>query len=573
MSFPRQSLFLANSLDSLTLPAAQFPLLRSQADFWSLMYLMLGIVAFITWAGQGALLAYCSEALTFRARDTAFRSLLRQDAGFFDRPRHTTGALMSILSTSATQLAGLGGAVLSAILTAFASIAGGIILSLIIGVKLALVCTATIPVVLGCGWLRLRALSSREATLRASEADSAAYAIEAITAVRTVSTLCLEEHVLRTYESISARAAAQSLRSILYTSALYAASQSAVQLVAALAFWYGGTLIADEGYTMLQYFVCFAALVSGSQSVGAIFSFAPDMSKARHGGQDFKRLFDERPVIDICSGDGAVLTDCRGSIKLDGVSFRYPSRPELYALKDFSLEVQSGQTVALVGPSGCGKSTVLSLLERFYDPSSGAVSIDGIDLRKLNLAKYRALVSFVGQDPVLYQGSIRENLLLGTGREAVSEQEIETACREANILDFVQSLPGGFNTEVGSGGVMLSGGQKQRIAIARALLRNTPILLLDEATSALDGHSEAAVQLALDAASRNRTTIIVAHKLRTIRNADVIYVVEQGTLVEQGSHDDLMRLRGKYAELVELQSLEEAGKAPGLTIPFIAEEL
>ncbi|RWA12645.1 hypothetical protein EKO27_g2468 [Xylaria grammica] len=520
--------------------------------------------AVIGLAGQGALLAYCSESLTSRARERAFRSLLRQDAGFFDRPRHTTGALMSILSTSATQLAGLGGAVLSAILTAFASIAGGIILSLIIGFKLALVCTATIPVVLGCGWLRLRAMSAREATMRASGLDSVAYATEAITAVRTVSTLCLEGHVLTTYESMSARAAAQSLRSIFYTAALYAASQSAVQLVAALAFCYGGTLIADEGYTLLQYFVCFAALVSGSQAVGAIFSFAPDISKARYGGQDFKRLFDERPVIDIWNRDGAVLTDCRVSIKLDGVSFRYPSRPESYALNDFSIEVHPGQTVALVGPSGCGKSTVLSLLERFYDPSSGAVFIDGIDLRQLNLAKYRALVSLVGQEPVLYQGSIRENLLLGTGRETVSEQEIETACRQANILDFVQSLPCSFSTEVGSAGVMLSGGQKQRIAIARALLRNTPILLLDEATSALDRYSEAAVQLALDVASRNRTTIIVAHKLQTVRNANVIYVVEQGTLVKQSSHNNLMRLRGKYAKLVELQSLEEAVKAPGL---------
>jgi ATP-binding cassette subfamily B (MDR/TAP) protein 1 len=189
--------------------------------------------------------------------------------------------------------------------------------------------------------------------------------------------------------------------------------------------------------------------------------------------------------------------------------------------------------------------------------------VDRVDLRALNLKKYRSLVSLVGQEPVLYQATIRENLLLGVGRAGVSEEEIHKACQEANIDAFIQSLPDGLETEVGSRGVMLSGGQKQRIAIARALLRNSPILLLDEATSALDGDSESAVQQALDAASRNRTTIMVTHRLRTARNADLTCVMEQGKVVEQGAHEQLMKLGGKYASMVALQSLEEAG--PGLS--------
>jgi ATP-binding cassette subfamily B (MDR/TAP) protein 1 len=526
------------------------------------MYLMLGIVAFITWAGQGFCLAYCSEALTFRARTKAFRSVLRQDMAFFDSPKHTTGALVNVLSTSAAQLAGLGGAVLSTILTAFATLAGGIILSLIIGWKLALVCTSTIPIILTCGWLRLRVLSSMEAKTRAAYAESATYAAEAIGAIRTVSALCMEDHVLQTYESILARTAAHNMRSTLYASALYAASQSLVFLVASLGFWYGGTLIASHSYSMFQYFVCFAALVSGSQSVGAVFSFAPDISKAIHGGQDFKRLFDKQPKIDIWDSTGKDLEGCKGSIEFNNVSFSYASRLDSYALRDFSLRVQPKQTVALVGHSGCGKSTIISLLERFIDPNTGTVIVDGHDLRTLDLKKYRSLVSLVGQESVLYQGTIRENLILGVGRADVSQEEIETACTEANILTFIQSLPEGFNTEVGSRGVMLSGGQKQRLAIARALLRNSPILLLDEATSALDGESETVVLEALEAASRDRTTIVVAHRLRTVRDADLICVMEQGRLVEQGTHDQLMKMRGKYAEMVELQSLEEEIESP-----------
>ncbi|KUI71474.1 Leptomycin B resistance protein pmd1 [Cytospora mali] len=559
---PVQSLFFAHSIDSLSLPSSQYSTLRSEVNFWSLMYLMLGLVAFTTWSLQGLCLAYCSEALTLRARMRALRAILRQDVAFFDRPGHTTGALMNVLSTSATQLAGLGGAVLSTILTAFATLAGGMILSLIIGWKLALVCTSTIPIVLTSGWLRLRVLSSMEAKTREVYADSAAYAADALVSIRTVAALCLEEHVLDTYEEIVSRTAANNMRSILYASALYAASQSVVFLVAALGFWYGGTLIADHSYSMLQYFVCFAALVSGSQSVGAVFSFAPDISKAIHAGQDFKRLLDGQPDIDIWSEEGDILKDCKGLIELHGVSFSYENRPDSLALRDVSLKVQPQQTVALVGHSGCGKSTIISLLERFIDPDQGKVTVDGVDLRTLNVKSYRSLISLVGQEPVLYQGTIRQNLVLGVGREIITEQEIESACKDANILAFIQGLPDGFATEVGSNGVMLSGGQKQRLAIARALLRNSPILLLDEATSALDGESEAAVQKALDTASRNRTTITVAHRLRTVRDADLICVMDRGRLIEQGNHDQLMKLRGQYAEMVELQSLEETG--PGL---------
>jgi len=224
-------------------------------------------------------------------------------------------------------------------------------------------------------------------------------------------------------------------------------------------------------------------------------------------------------------------------------------------LRGLSLTVKPGQYVALVGASGCGKSTTIALLERFYDPLAGGVYVDGKEISSLNLNDYRSFLALVSQEPTLYQGTIRDNVLLGADREDVPDEDIEFACREANIYDFIMSLPDGFSTVVGSKGSMLSGGQKQRIAIARALLRDPKILLLDEATSALDSESEHVVQAALDAAAKGRTTIAVAHRLSTIQKADIIYVFDQGKIVEHGTHTELMKRRGHYSELVNLQSL------------------
>ncbi|KAI0190593.1 leptomycin B resistance protein pmd1 [Astrocystis sublimbata] len=554
---PVQSIFFAKSIQWLSVPPPQFSDLRSHINFWSLLYLVLGLVAFGAWSGQGLCLAYCSEALTRNARASALQSILRQDVEFFDRPINSTGDLMAILSRSATHLAGLGGAVLSTILTAFATLVGGIILSLIIGWKLALVFIATIPLILASGWLRLRILASMDANVRATYSDSAAYAAEAVAAIRTVAAFSLEESILQSYQEALDEVAARIFRSTLISSALYAASQAIVFPIAALGFWYGGTLIADGSYTSFQFFVCFSALVSGSQSVSAVFNFAPDLNRAVHGAQDFCRLLHTMPAMDSLDSRGVVRSSCNGLVEFQNVSFEYRNRPGRYAVQDLSFRITPGQTIAFVGRSGSGKSTVIALLERFYDPTSGDVLIDGHNLRHLDVQSLRSYMSLVGQNSVLYQGTIRENLTLGLGRSIVTNGEIEQACAEANILEFIQGLPDGLNTEVGSRGTTLSGGERQRIAIARALLRNPTILLLDEATSALDGESEDIVQEALAAVSRGRATIMVAHRLRTVRDAHVIFVMEKGLVVERGNHEQLLKAGGRYAELFHAQSLEE----------------
>ena len=279
------------------------------------------------------------------------------------------------------------------------------------------------------------------------------------------------------------------------------------------------------------------------------------MGKAKQAAQELKVLFDRKPTIDFLSNEGQHLTSIEGTVEFRNVHFRYPTRPEQPVLRGLNLFVKHGQYIALVGASGCGKSTTIALLERFYDPLVGGIYVDGKEISSLNINDYRSFLALVSQEPTLYQGTIRENVLLGTDREDVPDSKIEFACREANIYDFIMSLPDGFSTVVGSKGSMLSGGQKQRIAIARALIRDPKIILLDEATSALDSESEHVVQAALDKAAKGRTTIAVAHRLSTIQKADVIYVFDQGVIVESGDHTELMQKAGRYSELVNLQNL------------------
>jgi ATP-binding cassette subfamily B (MDR/TAP) protein 1 len=514
-------------------------------------------VQFIAFAVQGVIFAKCSERLVHRVRDKAFRSMLRQDVAFFDRDENTAGALTSFLSTETTHVAGLSGVTLGTLLMVSTTLVAALALSISIGWKLSLVCASTIPVLLGCGFFRFWMLAHFQRRSKRAYADSATYASEAISAIRTVASLTREADVLAQYKASLDRQQRASLISVLKSSLLYAASQSLTFLVLALGFWYGGTLIAKFEYDMFKFFLCFSAVIFGAQSAGSIFSFAPDMGKAHQAAAELKTLFDRKPEIDTWSDEGAAVDSVEGAIEFRDVHFRYPTRPEQPVLRGLNLDVQPGQYVALVGASGCGKSTTVALLERFYDPLAGGIYVDGKEISTLNVTQYRSYIALVSQEPTLYQGTIRDNILLGSPREDVSDEAIEHACREANIFDFIMSLPEGFNTLVGSKGALLSGGQKQRIAIARALIRDPRILLLDEATSALDSESEHVVQAALDKAAKGRTTIAVAHRLSTIQKADVIYVFDQGRIVERGTHTELMVHNGRYAELVNLQSLEK----------------
>ena len=438
---PTQSVFFAEEIVALSQPPSMYHQLRHDADFWSLMYLMLAFVQILSFSAQGVAFAYCSERLVHRARDKAFRTMLRQDIAFFDKEENSAGALTSFLSTETTHLAGMSGVTLGTILVVCTTLIAAIALSCAMNYKLALVCTATIPILLACGFLRFWMLARFQDRAKHAYESSASFACEATAAIRTVASLTREEDVWEHYHQNLVAQGRKSLRSILRSSLLYASSQSFMFLCTALGFWYGGTLLGNKEITELHFFICFSAIIFGAQSAGTIFSFAPDMGKAKQAAKELKTLFDRVPAIDSWSQDGERFSDMEGTIEFREVHFRYPTRPEQPVLRGLNLTVKPGQYVALVGASGCGKSTTIALMERFYDPLSGGVFVDGREISNLNINDYRGFLALVSQEPTLYQGTVRENVLLGADREDVPEEAIIQACKDANIYDFIITLP------------------------------------------------------------------------------------------------------------------------------------
>ncbi|KAL1792862.1 hypothetical protein ACET3X_009369 [Alternaria dauci] len=545
-----QAIFLGNSINSLLSPGTSLGGLN--VNFWCGMFLMLGIVIGFFYYVQGMTLSRGSARLVGSVRTRAFGAMLRQDMEFFDGDTVTSGALSNFLSSEANRLAGLSGSTLGTIVSAAASIFVAIIVACSFGWKLALVCSATIPLVIACGYFRFYALTRMEKRTKETS-DAASFACEAASSIRTVASLSLEKYLLGTYHVKLADQGKGYFKFTNVSAVLFATSQGLSMFIFALVFWYGGRLMFSGEYTVLQFFIVYSSIINGAQSAGAIFSFAPDMGEARDAAKLLKSFLNRIPKIDHWSPEGIKIERLSGKVELQDVRFTYPGRPDHRVLRGVSLSAKPGQFIALVGASGSGKSTVMQLLERFYDPTSGGVLVDDVDLKDYNLQDYRSQLAIVSQETTLYTGTIRENIL--ADKEDLGDEAVIQACKDANIYDFITSLPDGFNTLVGAKGALLSGGQRQRIAIARALLRDPKVLLLDEATSALDSTSERVVQAALDSAAQGRTTIAIAHRLSTIQHADVIYVFDQGKIVEKGRHDDLVAKKGVYFELAKLQAI------------------
>lgn len=296
------------------------------------------------------------------------------------------------------------------------------------------------------------------------------------------------------------------------------------------------------------------AIIQGAEAAGQWASFAPNMAQASAAANRILSLRRIQNTRDKSTASQVSTTEGGPKIELRDIHFKYPTR-DIPIFAGLSLTVERGQFAALVGASGCGKTSIVSLIERFYDVQRGEILYDGTDITQLDLASYRQSISLVAQEPTLFQGTIRENILLAVDEDSVTEEDLFRACRDAEIHTFITSLPDGYDTDVGSKGIALSGGQKQRIAIARALIRNPRMLLLDEATSSLDSESEKLVQAALERAGRGRTMIVVAHRLATVQNADVIFVLGDGKVLEVGNHAALLRRRGIYYQMVSFLSL------------------
>ncbi|KAG7166971.1 ATP-dependent translocase ABCB1-like [Homarus americanus] len=524
---------------------------RAEANFYSLLFLLIGIVAAISMFMQAYFFSLSGELLTSRLRKLAFAAMLRQEMGWFDDEKNSVGALCSRLSGDAAAVQGATGSRVGTIMQAITTLGVSIILSLYFDWRLGLVTFPFIPFVLIAVYLQSKILMGQSVTELKTLQEAGKIAIESITNIRTVASLHKEVHFADQYSAALYKPHQSALRKSHLRGAAFGFAQAIPFFAYAVIMLYGGYLVDNNEIDYASVFKIAEALILGTMMVGQAVAFAPNYSKAKIAASHIFNILERRPAIETSPGVGLRLSGPVTNIELYGVHFSYPTRPDIPVLTGLGVRIDRGQTLALVGSSGCGKSTIVGLLERFYDSSRGEVRICGKDIQSLNVGWVRNQLGLVSQEPVLFDRTIAENIAYGDNCREVKHDEIISAAKQANIHDFVESLPDGYETRVGAKGTQLSGGQKQRIAIARALVRNPSVLLLDEATSALDTESEKVVQEALERAQEGRTSIVIAHRLSTIQNADTIAVVQGGCVVEAGTHDQLIKKQGHYFSLYQ----------------------
>ncbi|XP_067147712.1 ATP-binding cassette sub-family B member 5 isoform X3 [Apteryx mantelli] len=488
---------------------------------------------------------------TARIRQKFFFAVLHQEMAWFDTTQ--IGTLNTRLTDDINTIHEGIGDKICIFVQFFATFLAGIIIGFIHGWKLTLVILSVSPLLAASAAVWSTLLASLTAKELSAYAKAGAVAEEILTAVKTVVAFNGQKKAIAKYDANLELAKSVGVKKSITTNTSLGVSQFLIFGSYALAFWYGTKLTVEEkeNYDIGRVLIVFFSVLVGAFSLGQAAPNLESVANARGAAYEVYRIISKKRLIDSSSQEGYKPDKLVGEIEFRNIHFNYPSRPDVKILKGLNLKVQTGKTIALVGASGCGKSTAIQLLQRFYDPVQGEVTLDGQDIRTLNVKWLRENIGIVSQEPVLFATTIAENIRYG--REDISDVEIEQAAKEANAFDFISRLPDKFNTMVGERGAQLSGGQKQRIAIARALARNPKILLLDEATSALDTQSESIVQAALDKARNGRTTIVIAHRLSTVRTADTIAALEKGVVVEQGTHSELMLQKGVYYSLVMQQ--------------------
>ncbi|XP_042225494.1 ATP-dependent translocase ABCB1-like isoform X2 [Homarus americanus] len=548
-SMPLFAILFGDVLGTLSIARADEA--RREANFYSLLFLLLGMGIAVASFLQVYMFSLSGEILTARLRKMTFAAMLRQEIAWFDKERNSVGALCSRLSGDTSAVQGATGSRVGTIVQSVTMLGIGVGLALYYDWRLGLVTLPFVPFVLTAVYLQSKILTGQNVTESKTLDEAGKLAVEAITNIRTVASLHKEEHFAQQYSQVLYSPYRQALKKSHVRGVTFGIAQAVPYFAYAATMLYGGYQV-DRGQLSYQsVFKVAEAMILGTSMVGQTVAFAPNYTKAKVAAGKIFSLLERVPALTTSPDVGRQLTDGVKGIQLSDVHFTYPSRPDVAILSGLDVSVGKGQTLALVGSSGCGKSTIISLLERFYDAKAGKMIINGEDLKSLNVGWVRSQLGLVSQEPVLFDRTIAENIAYGDNSRFVNHDQIVSAAQQANIHSFVESLPDGYETRVGAKGTQLSGGQKQRIAIARALVRNPSVLLLDEATSALDTESEKVVQEALEKAQEGRTSIVIAHRLSTVQGADTIAVVQGGKVVESGTHATLLQLQGHYHSLYQ----------------------
>ena len=562
IALPLQSYLMANSIVAFSLTGQA---LVANSEHWSLLFLFLavfiGVAYFIIgWASNSF-----GTHVSSTNRQEYFSSVVKQPIAFFDAEDHSVGTLTARISSDPMQLFEMMGPNMAFAAISVLSIMGCVAIAFAFGWKLTLVTIfSSLAVILVASWYRIRYEIVFENMNAAVFAESSKFASETIGAFRTVTSVTLESLIYDRYATLLYSHVDAATRKARFSTLIFALSDSVNLLCMSITFWYGGRLLGSFEYNPIQFLVIYIAIIQGSESAGQWMSFGPNIAAATAASN---RILGFRVKESATSKAALALPPPGGGaeIAFQKIHFTYPTR-DTPIFRCLSFTINAGQFAAFVGASGCGKTTLVSLLEQFYTIQKGTIRLDGVDITDLDIAEYRAGISLVSQEPSLFQGTIRENILVAVNKDTATEADLHQACREAEIHDFITSLPDGYETDIGSRGVALSGGQKQRIAIARALIRKPRILLLDEATSSLDSESEKLVQASFERAGRGRTVIAIAHRISTISNADVIFVLgstgeENGaSILEKGTHQTLLDRRGVYWQMCAIQGLDSETK-------------
>ncbi|KAI1778002.1 putative ABC multidrug transporter [Hypoxylon cercidicola] len=569
-SYSGAALIFGNTIGALS-PCNSEDAIRAAGSFFGLMFFVLAIAEFfangISWSAFGCV----AQKMLYRIRVLSFRSLFEQDLQWHQSENRTPSTLLAYITSDSAAVEGLTGSIIGSILSIAVNFLAAVILSMIVAWKIAIVCLATVPLMLGSGIMQMRILTRFAERHEKAFSKSVSITVEAVNSIKTVAALSLEQEVLGTYRRSLSAPRKEITRSSLWANLFLAIAYSISNLIYAFIYWWGAKQIIESGYTQVQFFIVLLALLVSAQLWGQLFTLAPEVTRA---GRAVGRIFD---LIDLGSSEtfsaqGKDSLDAEAAVEsktpahpntrglavsFKQVKFAYPARPNRRVLKGLDIDIRPGQFCALVGPSGAGKSTVISLLERMYSVESGVIEVDGVNVAAKKDPVFRDDIGLVPQDSVLFDGSIRFNVALGARPgEEPSDAEIEEACKLANIHETIVALPDGYDTQCGPSGGQLSGGQKQRLSIARALVRKPRLLLLDESTSALDAESERLLQDGLEKATRGITVVAIAHRLHTIRRADVIFMVEDGRCVGKGSHEELLVRSESYRVNVLHQTLD-----------------